>query len=115
PGGVTDGLLEPGDILLRVEGEFVPRFVTLDDCLDSAIDRVITLDIERGGRPLTVQARVHDLHAVSPGAFLEVGGAILHDLSYQRARNPQVPLTGVYLANAGYLFSPLDLDRGAVI
>lgn len=115
PGGVTDGLLEPGDILLRVEGEFIPRFVTLDDCLDSSVDRTITLDIERGGRPLTVQARVHDLHAVTPRSYLEVGGAILHDLSYQRARNPQVPLTGVYLANAGYLFSPLDLDRGAVV
>ncbi|MCY1007561.1 trypsin-like peptidase domain-containing protein [Nannocystis pusilla] len=115
PGGVTDGLLEPGDILLRVDGEFIPRFVPLEAHLDASVGQTITLELERGGRPLTVRARVHDLHAISPSTYLEIGGAILHDLSYQRARNPQVPLTGVYLANSGYLFSPLDLDRGAVI
>ncbi|PCC67603.1 serine protease, S1-C subfamily, contains C-terminal PDZ domain [Nannocystis exedens] len=115
PGGVTDGLLEPGDILLRVDGEFIPRFVPLEAHLDASVGQTITLELERGGRPLTVRARVHDLHAITPSTYLEVGGAILHDLSYQRARNPQVPLTGVYLANSGYLFAPLDLDRGAVV
>ncbi|HEY8376431.1 MAG TPA: trypsin-like peptidase domain-containing protein, partial [Nannocystis sp.] len=115
PGGVSDGLLEPGDILLRVEDQFVPRFVPLEEILDNNVGRCITLDLERGGRPVRVAIRVHDLHAITPARYLEVGGAILHDLSYQRARNPQVPLTGVYLANSGYLFAPLDLDHGAVI
>jgi S1-C subfamily serine protease len=115
PGGVTDGLLEPGDILVRVEGEFTPRFVPLEDRLDRSVGQTITLEVERGGRPITVRAKVHDLHAITPSSYLEVGGAILHDLSYQRARNPQVPLHGVYVANSGYLFAPLDLDRGAVI
>lgn len=115
PGGATDSLLEPGDILLRVEGQFIPRFVPLEAVLDASVGQTVTLELERGGRPLTVRARVHDLHAITPSTYLEVGGAILHDLSYQRARNPQVALTGVYLANSGYLFSPLDLDRGAVI
>lgn len=115
PGGVTQGLLEPGDILLRVDGAFVPRFVALEEILDARVGERVTLDLERGGRPLTVQAQVHDLHAITPDRFLEVGGAILHELSYQRARNPQVPLSGVYVANSGYLLAPLDLDRGAVI
>lgn len=115
PGGVTEGLLEPGDILLRVDGTFVPRFVPLEEILDARVGETVTLELERGGRPITVRPRVHDLHAISPAAYLEAGGAILHDLSYQRARNPQVPLTGVYVANSGYLLAPLDLDRGAVL
>lgn len=115
PGGVTEGLLEPGDILVRVDGRLVPHFVLLEDLLDRHVGQILALDIERGGRPLTVHPRVHDLHAISPSTYLEVGGAILHDLSYQRARNPQVALAGVYVANSGYVLAPLDLDRGAVI
>lgn len=115
PGGVTEGLLEPGDILLRIDGAFVPRFVPLEDLLDRSVGREIAVELERGGRPLLVRPRVDDLHAITPRSYLEVGGATLHDLSYQRARNPQAPLTGVYVANSGYLFAPLDLDRGAVI
>jgi S1-C subfamily serine protease len=115
PGGVTEGLLEPGDILLRIDGQLMPRFVPLEEILDAKVDQQVAIELERGGRPLTVHARVADLHAISPSNYLEVGGAILHELSYQRARNPQVPLTGVYVANAGYLFAALDLDRGAVI
>lgn len=115
PGGVTEGLLEPGDILLRIDGQLMPRFVPLEEILDARVGETVAIELERGGRPITVKARVHDLHTISPSTYLEVGGAILHDLSYQRARNPQVPLTGVYVANSGYLFAPLDLDRGAVI
>jgi len=115
PGGVTEGLLEPGDILLRVDGQRVASFVPLAQILDERVGHPVDLDIERGGEPLRVSPVVHDLHAVTPASFLEVGGGVLHDLSYQRARNPQVPLRGVYIANAGYLLAPLELERGAVL
>lgn len=115
PGGATDGLLEPGDILVRIDGDLIPDFVTLADLLDRRVGQEISVELERGGRVVQVRPRVRDLHAITPRAYLEVGGAVLHDLSYQRARGPQVPLTGVYVASAGYLFAPLGVDRGAVI
>jgi len=115
PGGVTEGLLEPGDILLRVDGQPVASFVPLAQILDDRVGHRVDIDIERGGEPLRVSPTVQDLHAITPSDFLEVGGGVLHDLSYQRARNPQVPLRGVYIANAGYLLSPLELERGAVL
>jgi S1-C subfamily serine protease len=115
PGGVTDGLLEPGDILLAVDGRRITGFAPLEAVLDARVGEEVELEIERGGEPLRVRPRVHDLHAITPASYLEVGGGVLHDLSYQRARNPQVPLVGVYVANAGYMLAPLELERGAVI
>ena len=115
PRGVTDGLLEPGDILLRADDLPLADFVGLSALLDDHVGHAVTLDIERGGAALRVHPVVQDLHAITPASFLEVGGGILHDLSYQRARNPQVPLHGVYVANAGYMLSPLELERGAVL
>ena len=115
PGGPTDGLLEPGDILLRLAGRPLADFVPLAALLDDHVGQRIDLDLERGGQPHTVRPLVHDLHAITPASYLEVGGGLLHDLSYQRARNPQVPLHGVYVANAGYMLAPLDLERGAVL
>ncbi|MBK9758231.1 MAG: trypsin-like peptidase domain-containing protein [Nannocystis sp.] len=115
PGGVTDGLLEPGDILLRAEGRELADFVPLDELLDTHVGRPLDLDIERGGQPMRVRPVVHDLHAITPASFLELGGGVLHDLSYQRARNPQVPLRGAYLASAGYMFAPLELERAVIL
>ncbi|MBL8973951.1 MAG: trypsin-like peptidase domain-containing protein [Myxococcales bacterium] len=115
PAGVTDGLLEPGDILLRIADADIAGFVPLAELLDSHVGQPLALDIERGGQPLRVTPTVHDLHAITPASFLEVGGAVLHDLSYQRARNPQVPLRGAYLASAGYMFAPLDLERAVIL
>lgn len=115
PGGVTDGLLEPGDIVLRIDGRPLSGFLPLAEVLDDHVGAAVDLEIERGGEPLRVRPTVHDLHAITPASFLEVGGGIVHDLSYQRARNPQVPLRGVYVANAGFMLAPLELERGAVI
>ncbi|MBL9105430.1 MAG: trypsin-like peptidase domain-containing protein [Myxococcales bacterium] len=115
PGGVTDGLLEPGDILLAVDGARISGFVPLEAALDARVGHAVDLEIERGGEPMRVRPHVQDLHAITPASFLECGGGVLHDLSYQRARNPQVPLVGVYVANAGYMLAPLELERGAVI
>ena len=115
PGGVTDGLLEPGDILLRVQDRQIAGFVPLAELLDAHVGQTLSLDIERGGQPLRVHPTVHDLHAITPANFIEIGGAILHDLSYQRARNPQLPLRGAYLASAGYMFAPLDLERAVIL
>ena len=115
PGGPTDGRLALGDVLLAAQGRPIAGFVDLEALLDDLVGREISLDVERGGEPLQVRVPVVDLHAITPASFLEVGAATLHDLSYQLARQFQIPLRGVYVASSGYMFAPTGLDRGAVI
>jgi hypothetical protein len=45
------------------------------------------LQLERGGKPLTVQLPVTDLHDVTPSTMLELAGGSVHAVSYQQARN----------------------------
>ncbi|HEY0136342.1 MAG TPA: trypsin-like peptidase domain-containing protein, partial [Nannocystis sp.] len=84
PRGVTDGLLEPGDILLRANDVPLADFVGLSALLDDHVGEAVRIDIERGGEAMRIDPVVQDLHAITPASFLEVGGGILHDLSYQR-------------------------------
>jgi S1-C subfamily serine protease len=115
PGSPADGKLEPGDILVRVNGELITEFVPLAAVLDSEVGSTIVVDVERGGRSISEEIVVADLHAVSPDEFLEVGDAILHDLSYQQARHYNRDISGIYVANPGYILSRAAIPRGAVI
>jgi S1-C subfamily serine protease len=115
PEGPTDGHLALGDILLSVDGHPILDFITLEAHLDDHVGREITLEVDRGGRPQQIRVTTLDLHTITPASFIELGGATLHDLSYQIARQFQIPLRGVYIASAGAMFTPTGLDRGAVI
>lgn len=111
----ASGSLQPGDILVRINGELITEFVPLAATLDANVGKDITLELERGGRKITEVLPVTDLHAITPDAFLQFGDAILNDLSYQQARHYNRPLEGVYVANPGYLLSKSAIPRGAVI
>jgi S1-C subfamily serine protease len=115
PGSPADGKLEPGDILLRVDDVLVTEFVPLAAIMDSKVGKPVTIVLERGGRTVTEQIEVDDLHSVSPDEFLDVGDAIIHDLSYQQARHYNRAIEGVYVANPGYMLSRAAIPRGAVI
>ena len=115
PASPADGKLEPGDILIRIDGELVTEFNPLADVLDSHVGNTITLDIERGGRSLTEHIEVTDLQEISPDEYIEVGDAILHDLSYQQARHYNRATEGIFVANPGYMLSRAAIPRGAVV
>ncbi len=115
PGGPADGVLRQGDVLVSVSGHRDPSFVDLEARLDDAVGQTLTLEVERGGEAVSVDITVGDLHAITPATFLEVGGAVLHDLSYQQARNTRVPVKGVYVADPGFVFEPAGIARGDVI
>ena len=115
PESVADGKLEPGDILVRVNGVLVSEFVPLASILDAEVGNVVTIELERGGRPISEEITVADLHDISPAEYLEIGDAIVHDLSYQQARHYNRAIEGVYVANPGYMLSRAAIPRGAVI
>ena len=39
PGGTADGQLQVGDILVKVQGEYVTEFVPLDAVLDDSVGK----------------------------------------------------------------------------
>ncbi len=115
PESAADGKLEPGDILIRVDGEMVTEFVPLAAILDAHVGETVAVELERGGRSIVEQVRIDDLHEISPDEFLEFGDAIVHDLSYQQARHYNRGIDGVYVANPGYMLSRAAIPRGAII
>ncbi|CAI5938944.1 unnamed protein product [Closterium sp. NIES-64] len=115
PGGPAEGRLEPGDILVRVNGKVLTQFLALEAILDDTVGGTVTLDVERGGTPLSLALTVHDLHAVTPDRFLELSGGVLHALSYQQARNFRFPCGLVYVAEPGYMLSRAGVPRFAII
>jgi len=115
PDAPADGKLKPGDILIRVDGKLVVEFVPLAAMLDDKVGDEVALELERGGRTVNETVQVSDLHGISPSEFIEVGDAIINNLSYQQARHYNLPVEGVYIANPGYLMSKSAVPRGAVI
>lgn len=115
PGGPADGQLEPGDIVVRLNGEFVTAFIPIEAVLDDHVGESVTLEIERGGEPVSVEIVVGDLHAISPSRYLEFGGGVLNELSYQQARNNSVRIGGVYVSASGYALGKARIAAGSVI
>ncbi|MFW2405924.1 MAG: trypsin-like peptidase domain-containing protein [Gammaproteobacteria bacterium] len=115
PQGVADGVLQVGDIIVEVNGEFVTRFVPLAAILDDREGETISLVVERYGEVVDVEVSVQDLHAITPREFISFGDAVVHDLSYQQARHVNQPIQGIYVANPGYVLANAAIPRGAVV
>ncbi len=114
-GSPSEGVLEPGDVLVRIDGHYVTEFLALEALLDDSVGRTVSVEFERGGTRLTREVAVGDLHAITPDEYLEFGDAIVHRLSYQVARHFNVPIEGVYVANPGYVLGTAPVPRGAII
>ncbi|HMB73489.1 MAG TPA: PDZ domain-containing protein, partial [Gammaproteobacteria bacterium] len=115
PESQAAGLLRPGDILVRVNGELVAAFSPLAAVLDDNVGEPITIGIERGGESIEHTIRVDDLHSITPDEFLEYGDGVFHDLSYQQARHYYRPVAGVFVANPGYVFGTGAIPRASLI
>jgi S1-C subfamily serine protease len=115
PGSPGENVLQPGDILVRVNGRYVTQFEPLDEVLDASVGSQVQLDLERGGKAISAKLPVGDLHGITPSAYAEFSDAVLNTLSYQQARHFNVPARGVYVANPGYAFGAAGVPRGAVI
>jgi pro-apoptotic serine protease NMA111 len=115
PGSASFGVLQAGDVLVRMNGRYVTQFESLEEVLDSSVGGSVNLELERGGKPVAAKLPVIDLNSITPSSYLEFGEAVVNTLSYQQARHFNVPVRGVYVANAGYVFAAAAIPRGAVI
>lgn len=115
PEGPADKKIEEGDILIKVNGELLTKFVRLDDILDSNVGKKITVNVQRGGQDLELELRVGDLHAITPDRFLSVCGASFHNLSYQVARYFAIPVRGVYVCEPAGSFRFDGSEKGWLI
>ncbi len=115
PEGPADGILQPGDILVKVEDEWINQFARLDALLDDRVGERVKLLVERAGQPLELMLPVADLHKVTPDSFLSFGEGVVNNLSYQQARQLNKPLRGVYVAQPGYLLGKAGIFNGSVI
>jgi len=115
PEGVSDGLLEPGDILVSIDGQLVTDFISLEDLLDNSIGRIVPVEFIRQGEQDTVSISVADLNALAPSRLLELGDSIVQDMSIQHSRAMNLPQQGVVVMRPGYLFTRAEVPRGALI
>ncbi|MFK7860589.1 MAG: trypsin-like peptidase domain-containing protein [Granulosicoccus sp.] len=115
PGGVAENIFEPGDILVSIGGELITDFIALESTLDASIGQIHSADIIRQGITRTVDITVADLHALAPRQLLELGDAVLQDMSIQHARAMNKPQRGVVVMQPGYIFTRANVPDGAVI
>jgi len=115
PGSAADGKLQVGDILVRINGEYLTDFAPLEGILDDRVGRPVELTVERGGQQLGFSVTVQDLNQLSPDEYLQVGDAVLNNLSYQQARHFNRAAEGLYVANPGFVFAAAGIPRGSVI
>lgn len=115
PGSAAAAMLQPGDVLVRVNGKFLTQFEPLNAVLDDAVGAPVELELQRGGATVSAQLTVDDLHSITPDEYLEFGDAVVNTLSYQMARHFNVPVRGAFVASPGYVFGAAGVPRGAVI
>jgi S1-C subfamily serine protease len=114
-GSAAEKIIEPGDILVRINGDLSPDFEKLATVLDEDVGKTVKLTLERGGEVLERQLLIQDLYEITPDRYLDFGDAIVHALSWQQARHINTPISGVYVANPGYVLGAAAVPRGAVI
>ncbi len=115
PDGPAHGLLQPGDIVVSIGGERVQTFVPWEATLDDSVGETLDIVVERRGTRVPVQVTVQDLHSITPDEYLEFGRSVVHELSYQQARNFSTPVQGVYVVQSGYLLGRAGIPETAMI
>mmetsp|Transcript_18198 Transcript_18198/g.30996 ORF Transcript_18198/g.30996 Transcript_18198/m.30996 type:complete len:579 (+) Transcript_18198:1174-2910(+) len=105
--------LQPGDVLLRLNGELIHEFLPLEDVMDSST--TVDMMFQRGDEVMKVTINTGDLHDITPNEFLELSGAIVHPLSYQQAINHTMKPGSVFVASAGFMLGKADINWNSII
>src|ERR1700742_1137445 len=58
PGSTSEGVLQPGDVLVKVNGRYVTQFEPLSEILDNTVGGSVEVELERGGKPVSAKLPV---------------------------------------------------------
>jgi len=111
PQGPSYGKVEEGDMLLKVNGEYINRFIRLEEILDDSVGGEVRLLLQRGSDECDILISVGDKHAITPDRYVQVCGARFNTLSYQLARVYNVPVKGVYVCEQAGTLNPNVISR----
>jgi len=114
-GGVADNVLQEGDVLISMNEQLITNFIELAASLDANISNEMQVVVMRQGAYTTLSVPVADLHQLEPTQYLELGDAILQNMSIQHSRAMDLPQSGVVVTSSGYLFNRANLAQGSVI
>lgn len=108
-----------GDILVECFEEsfgrrFIDNFHSLSDIIDESVGKDVTFTVYRGQERKDIAVTIQDLYSITPNTFVDVGGAVLHPVSYQLARQSFKPCKGLYVANSG-IFNAAGPSGGFLI
>ena len=112
--GPGSKFLKTGDILIRINSKFIFNFIGLEDILDNSIGEDIEMEIDRAGESITYSIQVQDLYSIIPSSYVDFGGGVLHQLSYQHAISYHFPVEGVAVATPGYILGK-EIDKRCII
>ncbi|KAF9934424.1 serine protease [Modicella reniformis] len=117
PKGPAADKLTPGDIVIQCNDQPIANFIQLFTVIDDSVGQTITLTVVRGSNSklLTFELLVQDLHSITPDRFVEVGGGVVNELSYQLARSYGQPCGGVYVATSGHMLASASAWRKSII
>jgi pro-apoptotic serine protease NMA111 len=111
--------VEVGDMLLECfhpgfGRRYITNFYGLWEIIDESVDDEIELTFYRGRDRRVVNVKVQDLHSITPNRFLEIGEAVMHQLSYQLARSHHLPCKGLFVATSG-MFNWSNTTRNFIV
>ncbi|KAG0011990.1 serine protease, partial [Entomortierella chlamydospora] len=117
PKGPAADKLIPGDIVIQCNSQPIANFIQLFTIIDDAVGQELTLTVVRGSssKLLTFTFIVQDLHSITPDRFVEVGGGVVNELSYQLAHSYGQPCGGVYVATSGHMLASASAWRKSII
>ncbi|KAG0291459.1 serine protease [Linnemannia gamsii] len=117
PKGPAADQLIPGDIVIQCNGKPIANFIQLFMVIDDSVGQNVSLTVVRGSnsRMLTFDFLVQDLHSITPDRFVEVGGGVVNELSYQLAHSYGQPCGGVYVATSGHMLASASAWRKSII
>lgn len=116
PGGPADEAgMRPGDVLVKLQGEYVRSFGPLQEVLDDPKVSEVEVVVSRGGKEINFTVSTVNMENVTPSKGFSIGNALIHPLGFIPAVMRNLPVDAPMVAAAGYMLHHAGVRVGAII